>query len=358
MLQECLWKELLEGIRGRDKWDRLTQMNLMLVWRKVAEVLDVLGKHEDEAPWVSEVIETLLDTIGIGGFINQFNYTNRRRDIIRPALPKEFKRLAGDGFPASPEWLFGEDLGESVERISKENKLTEKIFAKQKPKDPPPTQGKKNPFKGKRPFGKKQKGKKIMNRPKQRRESVDYQSPLPQNADGNNNPNFNRRPNSNAGKKGNQQNSQVSINDPFPFIDQEFRAGNISRFLPAWKLLTSDREILDIVRGLTIPFVSLPVQTVIPREYRFNRETKSVLDSEVRNLKHRGIISPAECGNKFVLNIFAIPKPNGKTRLILDLSNLNEDVEKHHFKMDSLDTAISLLSRNCFMASIDLPYVQ
>lgn len=104
----------------------------MMVWWDIVAVVNDLGKHEEDAPWVSEIIDSLLDTISAAGFINQFNLTAHRREIIKPALPEEYKRLAEDSYPPSPDWLFGEDLGEAVEKISKENKLTEKIFPRTK----------------------------------------------------------------------------------------------------------------------------------------------------------------------------------------------------------------------------------
>ena len=40
--------------------------------------------------------------------------------------------------------------------------------------------------------------------------------------------------------------------------------------------------------------------------------------------------------------------------MILDLMNLNKLVEYQHFKMFNLNTAVDLLTRGCFMASVDL----
>lgn len=58
--------------------------------------------------------------------------------------------------------------------------------------------------------------------------------------------------------------------------------------------------------------------------------------------------------DEFISNIFIRPKKNGKQRVILNLKRLNNCVEYHHFKMDTLKTAISLISKDCYMASIDL----
>ena len=40
--------------------------------------------------------------------------------------------------------------------------------------------------------------------------------------------------------------------------------------------------------------------------------------------------------------------------MILDLKRLNEDIIYHHFKMDTLQKALTLVFPNCYMASIDL----
>ena len=46
-------------------------------------------------------------------------------------------------------------------------------------------------------------------------------------------------------------------------------------------------------------------------------------------------------------------KINGGIRLILNLKQLNKNIEYHHFKMDSINTILNLIIKDCFMASID-----
>ena len=45
---------------------------------------------------------------------------------------------------------------------------------------------------------------------------------------------------------------------------------------------------------------------------------------------------------------------NFRHRVILDLSDLNKDVTYNHFKMNTIHTAASLMTKNCYMGSIDL----
>lgn len=57
---------------------------------------------------------------------------------------------------------------------------------------------------------------------------------------------------------------------------------------------------------------------------------------------------------EYISNIFVRPKKDGSYRLILNLKHLNQFVEYHHFKMENLKSAITLMSPNCYMATIDL----
>jgi hypothetical protein len=57
---------------------------------------------------------------------------------------------------------------------------------------------------------------------------------------------------------------------------------------------------------------------------------------------------------EFISNVFLRPKKEaGKYRMILNLKTLNEFVEYHHFKMDTLETVLNLITPGMYMASID-----
>lgn len=62
----------------------------------------------------------------------------------------------------------------------------------------------------------------------------------------------------------------------------------------------------------------------------------------------------APCADQFLSNIFLVPKPDWGHRLILNLEHLNEFVEKHHFKMETLKTALLLVKPNAFFGSLYL----
>ena len=61
-----------------------------------------------------------------------------------------------------------------------------------------------------------------------------------------------------------------------------------------------------------------------------------------------------ENAGEYISPIFSVPKNDNKVRLILNLKRLNEHVKSSHFKMDSIHTALTLVTDGCWMASLDL----
>ena len=52
--------------------------------------------------------------------------------------------------------------------------------------------------------------------------------------------------------------------------------------------------------------------------------------------------------------VFLRAKSDGTHRLILNLSKLNEHLEKIHFKMETLKSVVTLVKKDCYFAKIDL----
>jgi len=132
-------------------------------------------------------------------------------------------------------------------------------------------------------------------------------------------------------------------------------AGRLKFFAHEWEKITSDKTILSYVQGCKIEFDTEPLQTAQPRAIPFSVKETQVLDSEIEKLLDKGVI---HCSNdeqgQFISNIFVRPKKNGSYRLILNLKLLNEEVDYHHFKMDTIYTCVLLMTKNCYMASLDL----
>ena len=135
---------------------------------------------------------------------------------------------------------------------------------------------------------------------------------------------------------------------------KNFKAGRLVQHLPFWKTLTSDSVILSIIGGATIDFETEVIQTEIPEPYQFPNAKMKRIDKEIQKLESKSVIEKTgKQPGQFISNIFTREKSDETLRIILDLTELNESVVYQHFKMDSLNTAINLMSKNCYMASID-----
>lgn len=107
--------------------------------------------------------------------------------------------------------------------------------------------------------------------------------------------------------------------------------------------------------GYKIEFDKLPRQERLPSPVCSSAVIEKLMDSEVIRLMSLGAVGLSEHeAGEFISNIFPVPKPNGKIRLILNLKKLNEFVSYQHFKMEHLDYVTDLLFRDDYLASIDL----
>ena len=135
-----------------------------------------------------------------------------------------------------------------------------------------------------------------------------------------------------------------------------FKAGNIKYFIHEWEKLTNDIHIRNTVSGCSIDLISTPHQSVLPRPLVTSLEETDIINKEIKIMLDKQVIVPCdhEVG-EFLSGIFIRPKKDpGKFRVILNLKQFNEFVTPEHFKMDTINTCIELMNRECYMASIDL----
>jgi len=132
----------------------------------------------------------------------------------------------------------------------------------------------------------------------------------------------------------------------------------LQQFVPAWKDITDDPEVLDWVEHCHLEFVDgvLPVQETDYKIIQFNDAESAIIDSEIVKLLNKGVIvESTHSQGEFVSSIFLRLKKNGVDyRMILNLKELNKFIVYRHFKMDSLKTVTDLMTQGCFMASIDI----
>ena len=137
--------------------------------------------------------------------------------------------------------------------------------------------------------------------------------------------------------------------------NSEFKGGQISEHVREWQELSGDKWLLDTVRGVVIPFVEIPMQTVIPKPFKLSTAEQDFVDCELQVMLGKGIVERVEPLEDQVLsNIFLRPKKDGSYRFILDLTWVNLHVEYEHFKMCSIQTALDMIRPDAWMGSIDL----
>ena len=132
-------------------------------------------------------------------------------------------------------------------------------------------------------------------------------------------------------------------------------AGRLRWFYGAWKKITEDTIILQWVLGYNIPFVSPPRQSGVPTEAHWSSDELNQIPNILNQLSHKGVIRKCEpTTGQFVSGIFVIQKPDGFSRLILNLKKLNKFIKTEHFKLEDLRSARDLMVQGCFMSTLDL----
>lgn len=60
----------------------------------------------------------------------------------------------------------------------------------------------------------------------------------------------------------------------------------------------------------------------------------------------------ADLSDGFISTIFTRPKKNGSYRVILNWKEFNKNIV-NHFKMDTFESALELVTQDCYFASVD-----
>ena len=136
-----------------------------------------------------------------------------------------------------------------------------------------------------------------------------------------------------------------------------FEAGRLRHFIEKWCHITSDPQVLQIVRGVRIEFTEDAVITCpgIAEKQLYHVKLSDELDDCIQGFLDLKVIKEIPISERgYVSPIFTVPKKDGSLRMILNLKRFNLNVEYIHFKMDTLQSAVNLMTPGCFMASVDL----
>ena len=140
----------------------------------------------------------------------------------------------------------------------------------------------------------------------------------------------------------------------------EFELGGRIRFFKSfWKSLTADKFILDTLDGLKLDFVDndMSIQKKFPHIIRMNPDEIEFVNEKIKAMienKTIRIVNALDTRPGWVSNIFLRPKKDKGYRMILNLKPLNKRLKYIHFKMDTINDVIKMISPHMVMASIDL----
>ena len=136
--------------------------------------------------------------------------------------------------------------------------------------------------------------------------------------------------------------------------NDNFKPGQLSQRLPIWQSLSNCTEVLDTISGLKLEFCSDFVPNIRQKPNQFAKSERSLVEAEIMKLEKKGVIKISNHEKHEIISpIFIRPKPDG-CRLILNLKETNNHLDKIHFKMETLNSILKLIRPNCYMTSIDL----
>lgn len=132
-------------------------------------------------------------------------------------------------------------------------------------------------------------------------------------------------------------------------------AGRLKNCINEWRKITSDEITLNWVEGFEIPFKSCVYQDIPPRESSWSDHEIKAISHQINDLCSKGVLKKCKFKkNQFISKNFLRPKPDGSSRLILNLKRLNKFIKTNHFKLEDNRTAQKLVRSGCYMATLDL----
>lgn len=108
-----------------------------------------------------------------------------------------------------------------------------------------------------------------------------------------------------------------------------------------WKQITSDPWVLNNIKGYRLQFREMPKQFCLPKQIE---SELNYMEREIQTILQKCIIADVSRHPR--------QKKDGSHLIILSLKVLNKFVEHHHFKIDTLKSAVLLVRPGCFSASI------
>ena len=135
-------------------------------------------------------------------------------------------------------------------------------------------------------------------------------------------------------------------------------AGNITNFIETWSTITSDFNILHMVKGCHVEFDAEPVQHYVPKHLiKYTHREKGIIEVEITKLLQKGVIWKAiSCTGQFISSVFIRPKKGW----LLSNDPKSEAIECVYYKPpfsngeETLQSALTLVTPGSYMVVLHL----
>jgi hypothetical protein len=105
--------------------------------------------------------------------------------------------------------------------------------------------------------------------------------------------------------------------------------------------------------GVRIPWLRAP-KACKRRQRVLSKEEEEFLDKEIQRMLKENAVEESDRKDLILSSIYTVPKKNGKRRPVINLRWVNQHIKKIHFKMSTMKDVKQALTKDCWMASIDL----
>jgi hypothetical protein len=152
--------------------------------------------------------------------------------------------------------------------------------------------------------------------------------------------------------------AEAAVTVPKTRIDCLPVGGRLQRFLDKWQDITTDKFVLQAIRGHKLELVGRPPLTLPHRllrnKERLGRLHQKLLDMEIADLLKKKAIEPASRGPGFFSKIFLVPKKDGGSRPVFNLRPLNAFLSTKPFKMATLRMIAGSIRQGDWAVSMDI----
>ncbi len=131
---------------------------------------------------------------------------------------------------------------------------------------------------------------------------------------------------------------------------------SMRRKIHQWeKLKGISTVVLNWIRyGVELPFQKIPQEREFPNRENFSQQEEAFISEEIRRMEECGALLRTNIKPIVLSPIHAVPKKNGKFRLVIDMRYLNSHLIVPKFKMEGLETLASMVEEGDHMFTVDL----